>query len=176
MHMNNQLFEEAKCSDILSRELVDTLLESMEYNVFSFINWSIDVLRIIKTRIERGDKITDEVSGVVYTKSSFKSWVKKSFSSYIYSEVYKESKKGEKVYFQLHPCEGGYNLVMAPDGKANTYKWISSLSERFSLVYMTTTHIVYIKNIKTGNYSPFISENGCYCKYDKESGKILEVK
>lgn len=70
MQMNNKLFEEAKCSDILSRELVDTLLESMEYNVFSFINWSIDVLRIIKTRIERGDKITDEVSGVVYTKSS----------------------------------------------------------------------------------------------------------
>ena len=65
--MKNQLFEEAKRSDTLSRRLIDNLLESMQYSSISFINWTIDVLRILRTRIERGDKIHDEVSGVLYT-------------------------------------------------------------------------------------------------------------
>ena len=63
--MKNQLFEEAKRSDTLSRRLIDNLLESMQYSSISFINWTIDVLRILRTRIERGDKIHDEVSGVL---------------------------------------------------------------------------------------------------------------
>lgn len=75
--MKNQLFEEAKRSDTLSRRLIDNLLESMQYSSISFINWTIDVLRILRTRIERGDKIHDEVSGVLYTKKSFQEFVKK---------------------------------------------------------------------------------------------------
>ena len=78
--MKNQLFEEAKRSDTLSRRLIDNLLESMQYSSISFINWTIDVLRILRTRIERGDKIHDEVSGVLYTKKSFQEFVKKNFS------------------------------------------------------------------------------------------------
>ena len=46
--MKNQLFEEAKRSDTLSRELISNLLESMEYSSISFINWTIDVLKILK--------------------------------------------------------------------------------------------------------------------------------
>lgn len=115
--MKNQLFEEAKRSDTLSRRLIDNLLESMQYSSISFINWTIDVLRILRTRIERGDKIHDEVSGVLYTKKSFQEFVKKNFSSYIYSQVFSDPKKAEKVYFTLEACEGGYNLVIAPSSK-----------------------------------------------------------
>ena len=75
--MKNQLFEEAKRSDTLSKELISNLLESMEYSSISFINWSIEVLKILKTRIDRGDKITDAVSKVVYDKKSFQAFVKK---------------------------------------------------------------------------------------------------
>lgn len=60
--MNQQLYDEAVRSELLSKQLISTLLESMDYNSISFINWSIEVLSVIKTRLERGDKIIDEVS------------------------------------------------------------------------------------------------------------------
>ncbi|MBS6396142.1 MAG: hypothetical protein KH452_03165 [Clostridiales bacterium] len=173
--MKNQLFDEAKRSDILSKELISNLLESMQYSSISFIEWTIDVLKILRTRIERGDKIKDEVSGIIYDKKSFQEFVKKNFSSYIYSQTFMDPKKAEKVYFTMEACEGGYNLVMAASSKEKTYKWISSLSERFSLVEMIATGIVYIKDNKNNSYMPFISENGKYCRYDVEAGKILEL-
>lgn len=173
--MPKHLIEEAKRSDVLSKELISQLLESMEYSGISFINWTVDVLKIIKTRVERGDKITDEVSKIVYTPSTFKRFVKTNFSTYIYSQVYTpDPKKAEKIYFQLEKCEDGYNLVMAPSSKEKTYRWISSLSERFSLVEMIATGIVYIKDNKTNTYNVFISENGKFCKYERDLGKIIE--
>ena len=173
--MPKHLIDEAKRSDVLSKELISQLLESMEYNGISFINWTIDVLKIIKTRVERGDKITDAVSKIVYSPSTFKRFVKTNFSTYIYSQVYAtDSRKAEKIYFQLEKCEDGYNLVMAPSSKEKTYRWISSLSERFSLVEMIATGIVYIKDTKTNTYNAFISENGKFCRYDRDLGKIIE--
>lgn len=174
--MNSQLFEEARRSEILSKELIGSLLESMEYSSISFINWTIEVLKVLRTRIERGDKITDEVTGIVYDKKSFETFVKGHFSSYIHSQVFTDPKKAEKVYFSLEACEdGSYNLVMATSSKEKTYKWISSLSERFSLVEMIATGVVYVKDNKTNTYNPFISGNGKYCKYDEAAGKIVEL-
>lgn len=147
----------------------------MNYSSISFINWTIEVLRLIKTRLDRGDKITDEVSGITYNTDTFRQFVEKNFSSYIASQVFAESSKAEKVYFSLEACEGGYNLIMANSSKNKTYRWISSLSERFSLVEMIATGIVYLKDVKTNTYQPFISHNGKYCRYDAESGKIIEI-
>ena len=48
--MNQELYNEAVRSGLLSRKLIETLLETMEYNSISFINWSIDVLKIIKNQ------------------------------------------------------------------------------------------------------------------------------
>ncbi len=172
--MKNQLFEEAKRSDTLSKELISNLLESMEYSSISFINWTIDVLKILKTRIDRGDKITDAVSKVVYDKKSFQAFVKKNFSSYIFSQVFADPKKAEKVYFHLESCDG-YNLIMASSAREKTYQWISSLSERFSLVEMIATGVVYIKDNRRDTYMPFISEHGKYCRYDAKVGRILEL-
>lgn len=169
------MYNEATHSEILSKALISELLECMEYSSISFINWTIEVLRVIKTRLERGDRITDEVSGITYNLKTFREFVEKNFSSYIESQVFASPKKAEKVYFNLESCEGGYNLIMAPAADGKTYEWISSLSKRFSLVQMIATGIVYIKDIRTNTYQPFISENGKYCRYDKSSGKILEV-
>lgn len=173
--MENVLFQTAKNSDVLTKELMGYLLESMDYTSISFINTAVELLQLLKIRIDRGDRITDEKTGVVYTRRSFEAFVKERFSDYIYRQVYTKQKKGDKIYFNLQECEGGYNLVLAEDGKQPVYAWISSLSERFSLVYMRATGIVYIKNIKTGNYSPFLSKSGKYCRYDIEAGKIFEV-
>mgnify|MGYP006990040118 CR=1 FL=1 len=173
--MENILFQTVKKSNVLTKELKSYLLESMDYTSISFINTAVDLLQLLKIRVERGDRIIDEETGNVYTKKEFEYFVKKNFSDYIYHHVYLHPKKEEKIYFKLEECEGGYNLLLTEDGKQPTYAWISSLSERFSLVYMRATGIVYIKNVKTGNYSPFISKNGKYCRYDLEQGKLLEI-
>ena len=95
--MNEELFNEAARSNILSKKLIDQLQESMNYSSISFINWTIEVLTLIKNRLERGDKITDEVSGTVYTVRSFREFVNNNFSSYIASQVF--NTRAEKVYF-----------------------------------------------------------------------------
>ena len=175
--MNEELFNEAAKSNVLSKKLIDQLQESMSYSSISFINWAIEVLTLVRNRLERGDRITDEVSGEVYTVSSFQNFVKENFSSYIASQVFKEtpSSHPEKIYYTLTPCEGGYSLVTADSGDNKTYEWISSLSKRFSLVQMIATGIVYVKDIRANTYQPFISANGKYCRYDKLKGIIVEV-
>ncbi|MFR5336594.1 MAG: hypothetical protein ACLTH0_09815, partial [Blautia producta] len=117
---------------------------------------------------------TDEVSRQVYEKKNFEAFVKKHFSEYIYHQVFSSSGKKEKSYFSLEPCEGGYELILSDKSK-KVYKWISSLNEKFSLVYMIATHVVYVKNVRTKTYSPFISANGKYCRYDESIGKIMEI-
>ena len=175
--MNRELYDEAIRSNILSRKLIEQLMESMNYSSISFINWTVEVLKIIKTRLERGDKITDEVSGITYDIKSFRNFVSTNFSSYITSQVFDAPDKAEKVYFSLEATEDGhaYNMVMANSSKDKTYKWISSLSERFSLVEMIATGIVYVKDTRTNTYQPFISGKGKYCKYDKEKGILVEI-
>lgn len=69
--MNEELFNEASKSNILSKQLVDQLQESMTYSSISFINWTIEVLKLLKARIERGDKIKDETTGVIYDFYTF---------------------------------------------------------------------------------------------------------
>lgn len=173
--MNQELYNEAVRSNVLSRQLIEHLLESMQYSSISFINWTVEVLKVIKIRLDRGDKITDQVSQITYTPDSFHDFVEKNFSSYITSQVFAAPGKGEKIYFSLEPCEDGYNLLMTDSSKNKTYEWISSLSERFSLVQMIATGIVYLKDVKSNTYQPFISENGKYCRYDKATGHIVEL-
>ena len=74
--MNKELYDEAVRSNVLSKALISTLLESMNYSSISFINWTVEVLKVIRTRLERGDKIIDEVSGITYDLNSFHKFVK----------------------------------------------------------------------------------------------------
>lgn len=175
--MDQQLYEEALHSQVLSKKMVDTLQEGLNYSSISFINDTVTVLQTLEKRIERGDGIELEETGEKLTYRKFQDFVKNNFSSYINSEVFAgEGKPGkEKVYFHLEPCDGGYSLILSEDGREKTYEWISSLSEKFSLVYMISTGIVYVKDVRKGSYAPFLSENGKYCRYDKAQGKILEV-
>ena len=56
--MNEELFNEATKSNVLTKKLIDQLLESMTYSSISFINWTIETLSLIKARLQRGDRIT----------------------------------------------------------------------------------------------------------------------
>ena len=51
--MDNNLFEQAKMMIFYQRVIF--LLESMEYSRLSFINDAVDILKVLKIRIERGD-------------------------------------------------------------------------------------------------------------------------
>ena len=126
-------------------------------------------------RISPGDRYPQ--GRTPYDIKSFRNFVSTNFSSYITSQVFDAPDKAEKVYFSLEATEDGhaYNMVMASSSKNKTYKWISSLSERFSLVEMIATGIVYLKDNRTDTYQPFISGNGKYCRYDVEKGQIIEL-
>lgn len=141
--MNEELFNEASKSNILSKQLVDQLQESMTYSSISFINWTIEVLKLLKARIERGDKIKNETTGVIYDLYTFRQFVENNFSTYITGQVFNTSIRSQKIYFTLEACPGGYNLLMADSGNEKTYRWIS--------------------------------ENGKYCKYNKDLGKLTEL-
>lgn len=101
----NFLTKQAK-SNVLTKKLIDQLQESMTYSSISFINWTIEVLTIIKNRLERGDRISDEVSGEVYTIHSFQKFVKANFSSYITSQVFKEISSPGKNLLHTYPMWG----------------------------------------------------------------------
>lgn len=175
--MEKQLYDEAVRAEILSKKLVRELKEGLEYSSLSFVNNAVEVLRVFKKRIIRGDKIVNEADGKELGLKSFREFVKENFSSYIAGETFAEEEKHsrEKVYFTLEACEGGYNLILAEDGNSKTYEWISSLSERFSLVRMIATGVVYIKDNRSDVYAPFISGNGKYCRYDEENGRVVEI-
>ena len=95
--MNEELFNEASRSNVLSKKLIDQLQESMSYSSISFVNWTIEVLKLLKARIERGDKITDEVTGKTYDLLSFHKFVEDNFSDYITGQVFNVSFRAQKV-------------------------------------------------------------------------------
>lgn len=175
--MNKEFYDEARRSKVLSKNLITQLLDSMNYNNISFINWSVDVLKIIKTRLERGDRITDEVSKITYDIKSFRKFVETNFSTYITSQVFDAPEKAEKVYFSLEASEDGttYDMVMTSSSTKKTFQWISSLSEHFALSVMIPTGMVYLKDLRTHTYQPFLSANGKYCRYDSDKGQIVEL-
>ena len=49
--MNKELYDEAVRSNVLSKNLISELMESMNYESISFINWTVEILTIIKTRL-----------------------------------------------------------------------------------------------------------------------------
>ena len=114
--MNEELFNEAAKSNVLTKKLIDQLQESMTYSSISFINWTIEVLKLLKARIERGDKIKNETTGVIYDLYTFRQFVENNFSTYITGQVFNTSIRSQKIYFTLEACPGGYNLLMADSG------------------------------------------------------------
>ena len=46
--INKALYEEATHSSTLSKELISTLLETMDYASISFISWAVDILKVLK--------------------------------------------------------------------------------------------------------------------------------
>ena len=84
--MNQEMYEEAVRSNILSRQLIEELLNSLDYTGISFINSTIEVLKVIRTRLERGDKITDGKKKLTFMDCAYKRCVNSGAC-----EIYKEA-------------------------------------------------------------------------------------
>ena len=78
----DELYTQAKESPVLSKEVTDTLLESLEYSSISFLNQAVEILGIFRARLERGDRITVEASGDVLNLKSFRKFVENTSVSY----------------------------------------------------------------------------------------------
>ncbi len=86
----------------------------MTYSSISFINWTIETLSLIKARVCSAETGLQTKSAERFIPLySFQQFVEKNFSTYIASQVFKETSKPEKIYFSLKPCEEGYSLVAA---------------------------------------------------------------
>ena len=76
----DELYTQAKESSVLSQEVTDTLLESLEYSSISFLNQAVEILSVFRARLERGDRITVEDSGDVLNLKIFRKYVENTFS------------------------------------------------------------------------------------------------
>ena len=95
----DELYTQAKESPVLSREVTDTLLESLEYSSISFLNQAVEILGIFRARLERGDRIILETSGDVLNLRSFRKFVENTFSDYIYGHVIRRGQRAEEKLF-----------------------------------------------------------------------------
>ena len=125
--MNEELFNEASKSNILSKQLVDKLQESMTYSSISFINWTIEVLKLLKARIERGDKIKDETTGVIYDLYTFRQFVETNFSAYITGQAQGGSHAWNLAWQDGTPC--WIDTTWGDSGPAPNYDYFAMTAE-----------------------------------------------
>ena len=55
------------------------------------------------------------------------------------------------------------------------FRWIADINENESLVRVLPTNVVYIRNIKLGSLTPFVTEHNSVYVYNEKTGKIEEV-
>ena len=55
------------------------------------------------------------------------------------------------------------------------FRWIADINENESLVRVLPTNVVYIRNIKLGSLTPFVTEHNNVYVYNEKTGRIEEV-
>ena len=129
----DELYTQAKESPVLSKEVTDTLLESLEYSSISFLNQAVEILGIFRARLERGDRITVEASGDVLNLKSFRKFVENTFSDYIYGHVFTEDSEQKRSYFHLDACEAVTPLYWLRMGNRISLNGFPHLTKDFPL-------------------------------------------
>lgn len=168
------ILEFSKRSDIITEEFLKNLQECTTYGSIGTLNWVIDVLQILKERIENGQKIKLEKNNEYLTIEILKKIIGEYFVDYIVKGVFKTTILKNKVYFKLENTKEGMDLVYTGDTPNKLFKWIADLNEEQCLMRLLPTNVVYIRNNKNNTYIPFLTEhNSCYV-YDKNDGKIKE--
>lgn len=169
---NNEMIEFTKRSDEISKDFLNELIECTNYKSMGTLNYIIDVLEILRDRIENGQKIKFDDSYL--TTSNFKNLVEENFPTYVLKGVFSKVNLKHKVFFKLENTNEGMDLVYTGDEENKLFKWIADLNNEQCLMRLLPTNVVYIRNNKNNTYIPFVSEhNSCYV-YDEKDGKIKE--
>lgn len=160
--------------DHITKEDINTLVSYTDYGSMGMFNFVVDQLQALKARILRGDIIyyDDKKLDIKYLKNIIES----NFSQYIIKEVFKDTILSNKVFFNIENSSEGLDLIYTGVSKNKLFKWIADIDNEYSLFQLIPTGVVYIKNIKTNQMIPFLSENNSCYTYSQTDGKIKEVK
>lgn len=168
------LYEKVAKVDILDNDLLNELIEYSNYNSRGTLNMVVKLLTTIKERLIRGDKIKLE-NGKNLTLDSFEDLLDEKFTVYITKAVYKDRPLKHKVYFNVENSELGLDLVYSDTTENKLFRWLADVDEEYSLMELIPTGVVYIRNSKTRQIIPFVSEKGNYYTYSAKEGKIKEI-
>ena len=89
--------------------------------------------------------------------------------------VYPKMALKHKVYFKLENTENGMDLIYTGQEENKLFRWIADINENESLVRVLPTNVVYIRNIKLGSLTPFVTEHNSVYVYNEKTGRIEEV-
>ena len=169
------IYEKVAKIDTLDNDLLKELVDDIGYGSRGTINMVVDLLKTIKERIIRGDKIRLEKTGEILTLTSFEKLLEDEFTIFVTKAVFKDKILPHKVFFQIENSEPGLDLVYSGSKENKLFQWIADIDEEYSLLELLPTHVVYIRNSQTRQLLPFISEKGNYYVYSQHEGKIKEI-
>lgn len=173
MKTNNELMDFACRTDVVTDEYITSLQECSQYNSMGTMNWVISALKVICDRIESNQFI--RYNDKKLNMNDFQDLIEKNFSVYIVRGLFvPKNHWNKKTYFKLENTSEGMDLVYTGEQENDLFKPIADLNDKETLVRVIPTNVVYIKNRKTGEITPFLTEhNSCYV-YDEKDGKIKE--
>lgn len=174
----NELMESSKRCEVFDEKFLDELIECCSYGSIGTLNWVIDVLQIIKERVENGQKIKYEIEdegSIFLDLDSLKILITQYFPDYVLKGVFTKVNLKNKVFFKLENTSEGMDLVYTGNSENKLFKWIADINKEQCLMRILPTNVVYIRNNRNNTYTPFVTEHNSSYIYDETDGKIKEI-
>ena len=130
--------------------------ECIKYNSIGTLNWAIHTLTIIRERIDVGQKV--KYKNIDLTPDTYQELLHEHYGIYVVKGVYPKM-----------------SLKHTGQEENKLFRWIADINENESLVRVLPTNVVYIRNIKLGSLTPFVTEHNSVYVYNEKTGKIEEV-
>ena len=98
-----------------------------------------------------------------------------SASFFVVKSVYPKMSLKHKVYFKLENTENGMDLIYTGQEENKLFRWIADINENESLVRVLPTNVVYIRNIKLGSLTPFVTEHNSVYVYNEKTCRFHQM-
>lgn len=167
--LENRLAHFAK----ISEDDMSEISSYCEMGSMGMLNSAARCLKVIRGRLVRGERLTFKDKPL--DLDSFDKYIRENFSPYIIKEVLMHKYSTVPTYFSLMNTDEGFDLIYTRQEPNDLFTPIANISEEYALVFLNVNCVVYIKNHKSGDLVPMISEHNNHYVYDKENGKIKEV-
>ena len=173
----NEFMKKFESCEILSAKDFDELKEYCSYGSMGMLNSVVECLRVIGKRIGDGDKIyyyMSDGSRERLTLKSFATIVDK-FPDYVVNRSIDYTDSKDDAYFNLRNTDEGLDLIYMNSEESQLFMGIANVSKDYALVYLRFNNVVYIRNRKTMDVTPMVSEHNNHYVYDINTGQIKEV-